>query len=170
MTQPHENCNRAGRPPSDRLLAGVTVTENPFLVLAARQMSSPTKARQRAAAKRAASKAQSEGESEKQAKVWRAWRRERREALLAGPHGADAKALLGFLRSMTLDSAAELVEAVGRGPWRQADDDTRFEILALVDEAIIALRERHELDPFDDALPFTDEAPTAFLQIREALR
>jgi len=140
---------------------------NLFLALAERQTSAPVKARRRAAEKRAAGKALDERDT--QVTVWRSWRRERRDALLGGPHGADTRVLLDFLQTMSLASAAELVDAVGRGPWQQADSDVRFEVLSLVDDAIVALRERHDLPPFDDALPFSDEAPTAFLQLREAL-
>ena len=42
--------------------------------------------------------------------------------------------------------------------------------MRLVGDAVTALRERHGLDPFDDALPPGDEPPNAFLTIREALR
>ena len=45
--------------------------------------------------------------------------------------------------------------------------DTRFEVLALIDTAIIALRERHGLPPFDDACPVI--GPMSFYCIREAL-
>jgi hypothetical protein len=54
-----------------------------------------------------------------QVKVWRAWRRERREALLAGPYSADAQALLDFLQTMRISSATELIKVVNCGPWCQ---------------------------------------------------
>jgi hypothetical protein len=44
----------------------------------------------------------------------------------------------------------------------------RFEILALVDAAIVRLRERSALTPFDDPLPH--EPPNAFQIIKELLR
>jgi hypothetical protein len=138
---------------------------NPFLELADRQTSAPVKARRRVAEKRAAEKALDERAT--QLKVWCDWRRERRDALLAGPHGADAQVLLNFISTMTPTSAAALVEAVECGPWREADADTRFEVLSIVDASIIALRERQGLPPFDDALP--GEASNAFLLVREAL-
>ena len=102
---------------------------NAFLDLAEQQTSAPVKARQRASeARREPALLLTRCSTRNaQAKVWRAWRRERRQELLAGPHGADAKMLLAFLQSMTMASAADLVEAVARGPWRQAPADTRFE-------------------------------------------
>ena len=54
------------------------------------------------------------------------------------------------------------------GTWRNADDDKRFQILSIVNAAIVSLRERHKLPPFEDPLP---GAPlNAFLVIRELLR
>jgi len=140
------------------------MTVDPFLDLAARQIASPVKARMRAAQKRAMTKALKERDDAHH--LWRLWRRERVEALLAGPHGDDARALVDFLEQMTLASTNELVNFIQRGPWREADDDTRFEILSLVDAAIIALREKVELPPIDDPIDGTD----AFLEIRSMLR
>jgi hypothetical protein len=140
---------------------------NPFLDVAELQVSAPRKARARAAEKRAAAKLD---ERDKLAEKRHAAQRKRLDALLAGPHGSAAQALIAFLQGMTLASAGELVEVVRAGPWLTADADTRFEVLALVDTEIVALRERHELVPFDDALPFSDEPPGAFLQLREWLK
>ena len=44
-----------------------------------------------------------------------------------------------------------------------------FLVLQVVDNAIAHLRERHDLAPFDDALPYSDEPPNAFLIIRGML-
>ena len=70
----------------------------------------------------------------------------------------------------TLGAAAALIALVKRGPWRTADADTRFEVLALIDAAIVTLRERAGLPPIDDTLPWTDEPLTVFQVIREMLR
>jgi hypothetical protein len=77
---------------------------------------------------------------------------------------------VGFLESVTLGDEAALLAFVKQGPWREADSDTRFEILALVDTAIVRLRERDGLAPFDDGLPWSDQPPGAFLMLREWLR
>jgi hypothetical protein len=98
---------------------------------------------------------------------WKTWHRERTSALLAGPYGAQAQALIDFFKVM--NSPSELVEFVKRGPWRGADEDVRYEILALVDAVIIRKRDRTGLAPFDDALPFTNAPPNAFLILREFL-
>ena len=136
-----------------------------FLQLAERQIVTPRKARMRTAEKRAMRKALNERNA--QMKLWRQWRQERIAQLLAGPHSADAQALVRFLDD--LSSAAELIEFVKRGPWRQTDADTRFLIASLIDIAIIEVREKRGLPPFDDAMPFGDEPLTAFEQIREIL-
>ena len=61
-------------------------------------------------------------------RLYKRWRRERLEALLNGPHGEAARALLAFLKTMTTPSA--LLAVVESGPWATADADVRFEILA----------------------------------------
>jgi hypothetical protein len=144
-----------------------------FLELSERQIAAPRKARMRAVEKRAASKTAAEKALDArntQARAWYAWRRERRDALLSGPHGQAATELREFLSGMTLASGAELITLVRRGPWRNADDNTRFTVLALIDDEIIKLRERSNLAPFDDSLPFGDAPPTAFHVLREVLR
>jgi hypothetical protein len=137
---------------------------NVFLAIADQQIAAPRKAQMRAAEKRAADK--EIRESEQQHRIWARWRRERVEALLAGLHGVEARTLIEFLKSMTLASAP-LIEQVARGPWRDADADTRFLVLGLIDAAIIKMREANDLSPFDDALP--GEPPTAFQIIWEML-
>jgi hypothetical protein len=68
---------------------------------------------------------------------------------------------------MRLQDGAALVSLVEAGPWRHADRDTRFEVLALIDTAIVSLRTRCDLLPFDDALP--GDRPNVFPLIREVL-
>jgi len=101
--------------------------------------------------------------------TWRKWRRARvEELLLNGPHGAAAHELMAFLATMTLADASALLALVKQGPWRSTSADVRFEILSVIDAAIVGLRERHKLPPFDD--PLLDAAPRAFLTLREWLR
>ena len=142
---------------------------NPFLDFAEKQTPAPVKARQRATEKRRAKVEQKAlTERDNLLRLWKQWRHERVEALLAGPHGAEARALLAFLQAMSLDDGPRLVEFVRAGGWHRADPDTRFEILSLINATLTTLRERANLVPFDDLLP--DEEPTAFLIIREMFR
>jgi hypothetical protein len=94
--------------------------------------------------------------------LWRQWRRERVDALLVGPYGEPARALLAFLKTMTKPTA--LIEFVKAGPWSDTDADVRFEILSLLDAVIVKRREHMELDPFDDVLP--GEPENVFLILR----
>jgi hypothetical protein len=98
-------------------------------------------------------------------RAWQRWRRERLEALLAGPYAKAVQALFDFLKTMNGPSA--LIDFVKAGPWIDTDADVRVEILALVDAVIIRRRERMGLVPFDDALP--DQPLNVFLVLREHL-
>jgi hypothetical protein len=100
-------------------------------------------------------------------RAYRRWRKEAVDALLSGPFGADAQALIDFLEHMELSDGSDLIEQVQSGPWRGADENTRFLILVLIDAAIIHLRERTVLAPFDDPL---DEKSNVFLLIRKLLQ
>jgi hypothetical protein len=95
--------------------------------------------------------------------LWQKWRRERLEALLAGSYGTDTRALLAICKNPAT-SPKELIVAVTAGPWAQADSNTRFEILSLLDGFIIKRRAQAGHDPFDDALP--GEPDTPFLILR----
>ena len=142
---------------------------NAFLEFAEKQTPASVKARQRAAEKRRTTESKKAlAERDDLFRLWKRWRRERLETLLAGPHGDAARELVAFLQAMTLDDGAQLVELVCAAGWGHTDADTKFEILSLINAAITALRERAKLPPFDDPLP--DAAPTTFLIIRELFR
>jgi hypothetical protein len=140
--------------------------DNPWATVADRQIVSPVKARQRASEQRVAA----QKECAVLRKAWSAWRRERIAALIGRPYGEAAQTLCELLDDMTIGDGAALVAAIRTGPWRDANPDTRHEVIAMVDRAIMRLRERNGLPPLDDAMPFSDEPPTAFQIVREALR
>jgi hypothetical protein len=98
-------------------------------------------------------------------RLWKRWRRERLEALLTGPYAVSVQALLAFLKTMTGPTA--LLDFIRSGPWCDADGDVRFEVLALVDAAIIARRECMGLPRFDDSIG--DMPLNVFLLMREQL-
>ena len=142
---------------------------NAFLDYAEKQTPAAVKARQRAVEKRratAAEKALAERDSLLQ--LWKAWLRERLEALLSGPRGNAARELVTFLQTMTLDDGGRLVEFVRAADWARADADVKFEVLSLINAIITALRERAGLPAISDALP--DEEPTTFIILREMFR
>jgi hypothetical protein len=139
---------------------------NAFLELAERQISAPVKTRQRAAEKRAMRKAEQKALAERDCMfaAWKRWRREQLDAALAGPHGEALGALIAFLK--TAKHGGALVDHVLAGNWQIRDGDTRFLALHLINAAIVALREQHDLPPFDDPLP---PRTNAFLTIRSYL-
>jgi hypothetical protein len=142
---------------------------NPFLDFAEKQTPAAVKARQRATEKRRATAAEKAlAERDDLFHLWKLWRKERLEALLAGPHGAAVRDLVAFLQTMALDDGDRLIEFVRAAGWARVDADTKFEVLSLINATIIALRERAKLPPFDDGLP--DEAPATSILIREMFR
>jgi hypothetical protein len=136
-----------------------------------RLMVAPRKARMRAAETRAEKKRQKElAERDYLFRDWQEWHKKRKGELLAGAWCEAAQELSNFLETMTVEDAPALVALVERGPWREADHDTRFLVLELISHSIIYLREKVGLAPFDDPLPFSDDEPNAFLVIRGMLR
>jgi hypothetical protein len=143
---------------------------NAFLDYAEKQTPASVKARQRATEKRRVTKAEEKALAEREDlfRLWKKWRRERLETLLAGPDGDAAQKLVAFLKTMKLEDGARLIELVHAGGWERTDADTKFEVLSLINAAITTLRERAKLPPINDPLP--SEKPTAFLIIREMFR
>jgi hypothetical protein len=140
------------------------MTSNPFAAFG--ETLAPTK-KPRRKARDAARQDKEQQERERLSEAHRRWRKEAIDALLNGPLGAAARALVDFLDHMQSDERG-LIELVQSGPWRGADADTRILILVLVDAAIIHLRERAGLVPFDD--PLRDEESNTFLTIRKLLQ
>jgi hypothetical protein len=142
---------------------------NAFLDFAERQIPASVKARRRAAEKRATTR-EEKALAERDAQL-RHWQREHRaelDAVLAGPHGGALARLATFLDVMTMESANTLVEHIRADGWHSADADTRLLVLRLIDTAIMQLRERNGMPPFDD--PLFDQPPSVFLVLREMLK
>jgi hypothetical protein len=59
---------------------------------------------------------------------------------------------------------------IERGPWRDADAETKYLLLGLINRRIMYLRQAEGWSPFDDSIPHFDEAATAFEIIREILQ
>jgi hypothetical protein len=145
---------------------------NPFEALAERQICAPRKARMRAVEMRSERRAEKRekalAERDTMFHLWKLYRRERLDALLAGPHGDALRELLQFLKSMKLEDGAGLVELVRKAGWAYTDGDTRFEVLSLINAAITTARLNAGLSPIDD--PISDEQSSAFLLIKELFR
>lgn len=144
---------------------------DPFAAAADLLMVRPRKARQRREEKRAATLAQNKAEEEAAYlhKTYAKWRKEQLDGMLSSAVGSGLQSMIDYLDGMTLQAAPDLVSRVERATWlREADPDVRFMALRLIDDAIVRLRERHDMPPLDDPLP--GEPPSAFLLIREMLR
>jgi hypothetical protein len=137
---------------------------DPFEDLGAIQISNPVQARRRAAEKRRQKQLQ---ERDLLYRQWKKWHEERTAELLAGPFGAAASEVSGFVEGMKLEDGLDLIALIERGPWRQADADTKFLLLGMIDRAIMYLRENAGLEPIDDALP--GEPLTVGLMIKKLL-
>jgi hypothetical protein len=143
---------------------------NAFLDLAERQIPNPVKARARAAERRAQTaqaKALEKQLEEQKQLLTRREQKERHEALLAGPYADAAHELFVLLDRLTFADSGRLIELVRSGPWTGADADTRHTVLSACDWAIIRVRERAGLAPFDDPLPGAPD--NAFLVLRTML-
>lgn len=119
--------------------------------------------------KKSAAQIAAEKEKEDLSKAYLGWRREQREALLNGPHGEKAKKLVHWCTRMSLTDAPEMISRV-RAAMVWAEDlepADRVTLLRMLNNAIVSLRERNGLPPFDDGLP--DEEPKAYHQLKSLL-
>jgi hypothetical protein len=96
-------------------------------------------------------------------RAWRNWHHEELEAALARPHGAVIGQLMQILHELTLQSAPVLLEFVRAQHWKAVDYDSRLTALHEVNTAIMELRERNGMPPFDDRL---DRRANVFQLIR----
>jgi hypothetical protein len=86
-------------------------------------------------------------------RAWFKWHRDERDAVLGGPHGAMFERLLFILKNLTPQSQPLLLAYVRGIEWSSVDETTRCVVLHEVGRAIMTLRERRGLPPFDDPLP-----------------
>src|SRR6516162_10409723 len=109
------------------------MTANLFLNIADQQISAPVKARQRAADRRAQTRLdKEEADREQLLKTWCAVQQRQIDDALVGPYGTQIAALLAFLKELSLEREAELVDFVQADSWRSADADTRFLVMRLI--------------------------------------
>ena len=155
---------------------------NYFEALANAQMVAATKAKHRAAEKRATAKIvkserdapmklsdieQAQQDKSTQLRAYRRWKREEIKSLLE-PHDG-WRELARLLRGMTIDDASKLVDHVRAATWLHgADLKTRQTALSVIASTIIRLRLANGHPPMDDSLP--DEAMTVFEIIRNELQ
>lgn len=107
----------------------------------------------------------------KRKKLMRVYRRQVamiRETVLDCPEGPRVRALVGWARTLQLCQAEELIEQVKVEFWLlKAPEQTRRVALAMLNDAIIQIRRRNNLPPFDDPL---DGSPSAYAVLQTILR
>ena len=96
---------------------------------------------------------------------WKAWHREQREAVLAGPHGAVLAELFRMVKNLQHVQPAQLIGLARSIDWAGIDADTKLTVLHEFNAAITRLRERHNMEPIDDTVE--DEPP--FRQLKAIL-
>jgi hypothetical protein len=107
-------------------------------------------------------------EDEQLSKQYRAWKREKLQALLDGPHGAQVRELDRFMKAMGLADGPALVARVAAAEWIQGmDRDARHDLLSLIGRRIALMRERNGLEPFNDGV--VGDPPRAFEQIKRLM-
>lgn len=91
-----------------------------------------------------------------------------RDDLCQGQYRREMTALVRLLKTLDMDSADRLTADIMAASWLKAADlDTRHAVLSMIADAILKLRVRNGMAPFDDAI--SDEPPTAFQVIRKEM-
>ena len=96
---------------------------------------------------------------------WKAWHREQREAVLAGPHGAVLGELFRMIRSLQHVRPVQLIGLARSIDWAVIDADTKLTALHEFNAAVTRLRERNNMEPIDD----TVESETPYRQLKAIL-
>ncbi|ACL57589.1 hypothetical protein [Methylobacterium nodulans] len=107
-------------------------------------------------------------EDEQLSKLYRAWKRQKLQALLDGPFGEQIRDLDRFMRRMELADGPALIARVEAVAWiQEMDADARHDLLSLIGRRIALMRERNGLEPFNDGVP--GDPPRAFERIKQIM-
>ena len=88
---------------------------------------------------------------------WKAWHREQREAVLAGPHGAVLAELFRMVKNLQHVQPAQLIGFARSIDWVTIDADTKLIVLHEFNTAVTRFRDKRGLEPIDDTVE--DEPP-----------
>lgn len=147
---------------------------NAFEALADAQTPAPVKRKLDAAERRRVKARQAEQELKDEqvlSKLYRQWKRKKRDALLAGPHGREVKGIVAFLETMDLSSAPALIRVVSQSRFIETmTKDERHDLFGIIQVGIRRCREKAGLQPYDDEIPFAGEPPKAVTQIKTLMR
>jgi hypothetical protein len=100
-------------------------------------------------------------------RAWRAFHREEREAVFAGPHGVVLSELFRMLDNLKLVQPTQLVGFAQSINWASIDCATKLTVLHEINNSITGLRTKRDLEPIDDPLPSEPESP--FRQLKAIL-
>src|SRR5262245_41935370 len=165
ISVPRNNRSASNSQPSHDETAGGRAADA-FAKFAEDQISAPRKRAIRAAERRTLKRTErAKAEKSELLGIWGDWQKQRKQALLEGPHKEAACQLIGVLERLTPEHGNELI-ACARA-FQSADADTRATVLALCDGAIVRMREANDLPLFDD--PFLGEPNSVFLILRGVL-
>jgi hypothetical protein len=95
---------------------------------------------------------------------WKAWHREQRDAVLAGPHGPVLAELLRAIANLQHIQPAQLIGLVHAVDWAAIPYDARLVVLHELNDAITKYREKRGAEPIDDNL--FDQPDTPYRVIR----
>jgi len=90
---------------------------------------------------------------------WKAWHREQRDLVLAGPHGAVLAELFRMLSNLKHVQPSQLVGFVRTIDWAVIDYDAKLVVVHEINTAVTAFRVKRGLEPIDDSLPGEPETP-----------
>jgi hypothetical protein len=100
---------------------------------------------------------------------WFGWHREQMTIALDSKHGAIVAELVEFLKSMSLQSAPDLIALLRRRDWSVVDIHIRCTVLHAINVAITRLRTRAGLPEFDDLDAVLHGRPNGFLVAKAIL-
>jgi hypothetical protein len=90
---------------------------------------------------------------------WKAWHREERQTVLAGPHSAVLGELFRMFENLQHVQPSQLTGLVRSIDWAAIDYDTRLVVLHEVNVAITKYREKRGAEPISDNLPGQPDTP-----------
>ena len=151
----------------------MTDAPNLFDVFAEAVKPSWAKTRERALEKSEATRAKSKAEKqldedEMLERLWLKGETQRRRELLSGTWGVEIKALVKFLKTLTLADAPKLIDVIEAANWISTmPNETRIQVLRIVDRRIGEIVRDEGLPYPDDAMP--GEEPRAYQVIRDLM-
>jgi hypothetical protein len=92
-------------------------------------------------------------------RAWKAFHRDEREAVLAGPYARTLAELFRMFANLKHVQPAQLIGFIGAIDWAAIDYAARLVVLHEINNAITAYRTKCGLEPIDDNLPGEPDTP-----------